>query len=243
MVSSTAPSHLNPVRERDGTRSPDLLPGDARSAGMLSPAAAVHFKKSWGRGLRGFSEQLHAAAKKTTPGFETTSTCDVGVRLNYMKQVGPALLQVIHIKNKMQETVGVVSSASALVIPPFCKLSQPWVFGLGSTRRWTSAVLGARSRASTLLVASDAGRNPTVGDFSRQHRATRPKGCGASWERGWVFSFRHTLSNLGQQICNYSRKYDYYPEELSGGGWVTTASKRKRRSKKGCFRSHYPVVQ
>ena len=58
--------------------------------------------------MRGFSEQLHAAAKKTTPGFETTSTCDVGVRLNYMKQVGPALLQVIHIKNKMQETVGVV---------------------------------------------------------------------------------------------------------------------------------------
>lgn len=151
--------------------------------------------------MRGFSEQLHAAAKKTTPGFETTSTCDVGVRLNYMKQVGPALLQVIHIKNKMQETVGVVSRASALVIPPFCKLSQPYSVGLGSTRRWTSAVLGARSRASTLLVASDAGRNPTVGDFSRQHRATRPKGCGASWERGWVLSFRHTLSNLGQQTC------------------------------------------
>ena len=79
--------------------------------------------------MRGFSEQLHAAAKKTTPGFETTSTCDVGVRLNYMKQVGPALLQVIHIKNKMQETVGVVSSASALVIPPFCKLSQPYFLG------------------------------------------------------------------------------------------------------------------
>ena len=154
--------------------------------------------------MRGFSEQLHAAAKKTTPGFETTSTCDVGVRLNYMKQVGPALLQVIHIKNKMQETVGVVSSASALVIPPFCKLSQPYSVGLGSTRRWTSAVLGARSRASTLLVARDAGRIPTVGDFSRQHRATRPKGCGASWERGWVFSFRHTLSNLGQQTCNYT---------------------------------------
>ena len=103
----------------------------------------------------------------------------------------------------MQETVGVVSSASALVIPPFCKLSQPCSFGLGSTRRWTSAVLGARSRASTLLVARDAGRIPTVGDFSRQHRATRPKGCGASRERGWVFSFRHTLSNLGQQTCNY----------------------------------------
>ena len=119
-----------------------------------------------------------------------------------MKQVGPALLQVIHIKNKMQETVGVVSRASALVIPPFCKLSQPYAVGLGSTRRWTSAVLGARSRASTLLVARDAGRIPTVGDFSRQHRATRPKGCGASWERGWVLSFRHTLSNLGQQICN-----------------------------------------
>ena len=152
---------------------------------------------------RGFSEQLHAAAKKTTPGFETTSTCDVGVRLNYMKQVGPALLQVIHNKKRMQETVGVVSSASALVIPPFCKLSQPCSFGLGSTRRWTSAVLGARSRASTLLVARDAGRIPTVGDFSRQHRATRPKGCGASRERGWVFSFRHTLSNLGQQTCNY----------------------------------------
>ena len=59
-----------------------------------------------------------------------------------MKQVGPALLQVIHIKNKMQETVGVVSRASALVIPPFCKLSQPYSVGLGSTRRWTSAVLG-----------------------------------------------------------------------------------------------------
>ena len=61
---------------------------------------------------------------------------------------------------------GVVSSASALVIPPFCKLSQPCVFGLGSTRRWTSAVLGARSRASTLLVARDAGRIPTVGDLA-----------------------------------------------------------------------------
>ena len=75
--------------------------------------------------------------------------------------------------------------------------------GFQETRRWTSAVLGARSRASTLLVARDAGRIPTVGDFSRQHRATRPKGCGASWERGWVLSFRHTLSNLGQQTCNY----------------------------------------
>ena len=161
--------------------------------------------------MRGFSEQLHAAAKKTTPGFETTSTCDVGVRLNYMKQVGPALLQVIHIKKKMQETVGVVSSASALVIPPFCKLSQPCAFGLGSTRRWTSAVLGARSRASTLLVARDAGRIPTVGDFSRQHRATRPKGCGASWERGWFFSFRHTLSNLGQQTCKNIRQTEDFP--------------------------------
>ena len=110
-------------------------------------------------------------------------------------------------KKVMQETVGVVSRASALVIPPFCKLSQPYSVGLGSTRRWTSAVLGARSRASTLLVARDAGRIPTVGDFSRQHRATRPKGCGASWERGWVFSFRHTLSNLGQQICNYCNNF------------------------------------
>ena len=45
-------------------------------------------------------------------------------------------------KKMMQETVGVVSRASALVIPPFCKLSQPYSVGLGSTRRWTSAVLG-----------------------------------------------------------------------------------------------------
>ena len=58
LVSSTAPSHLNPVRERDGTRSPDLLPGDARSAGMLSHQQLRSTSKSWGRGLRGFSEQL-----------------------------------------------------------------------------------------------------------------------------------------------------------------------------------------
>lgn len=94
-----------------------------------------------------------------------------------------------------------VSSASALVITPFCKLSRPYSVGLGSTRRWTSAVLGARSRASSLLVAREAGTVPVVGEFSRQHRATRSKGCGASRERGWVF--RHILSNLGQRICNY----------------------------------------
>ena len=98
-----------------------------------------------------------------------------------------------------------VSSASALVITPFCKLSRPYSVGLGSTRRWTSAVLGARSRASSLLVAREAGTVPVVGEFSRQHRATRSKGCGASRERGWVF--RHILSNLGQQICNGTLLY------------------------------------
>ena len=56
----------------------------------------------------------------------------MGVRLNYMKQVGPTLLQVIHNNNTMQEAVGVVSSASALVIPPFCKLSRSYSGGSGS---------------------------------------------------------------------------------------------------------------
>ena len=90
---------------------------------------------------------IRARAKKTTPGFETTSTCDVGVRLNYMKQVGPALLQV-HNKNAGNSGSGLERLGPR--DPPFGTL----LFWVGFDARFRT------------LVARDAERIPTVGDFS-----------------------------------------------------------------------------